>query len=416
MSTYRVRVADGVLTHRLAAMGAVLIEGPKACGKTATASRLARTTIRLDIDANARTAVALNPSALFDQPNPILFDEWQVEPSLWNHVRRQVDDRGERGLYILTGSATPREDVSRHSGAGRIGTIRMRPLSLFESGHSTGAVSLRNLLEGDDQGGRGADLTVPDLMERIVIGGWPALLDAEQREAQSWLQDYLRQIGEVDLPSLGPRKNPRNLRRLFESLARNAAQAPRLTEIAKDVGGDRGPITPNTLNGYLGALDRLMLTEHSAAWQPHMRSKSRLRVAPVRYFVDPSLGTAALGVDRDALLADLNAAGFHFESLALRDLRVYAEPLSGVIESWRDANGREVDAVLTLPGGRWAAFEVKLNPNDADLAAASLLSFVDSVDTTKHGLPAALVVITSGGYAGRRSDGVDVIPITALGP
>ena len=203
MAAYRDRIADGELAARLAAMGAVLIEGPKACGKTATASQVARTTVRFDEDANARTAVTLNPDALFNQPTPILFDEWQVAPDVWNRVRRQVDDRGERGLYILTGSATARDDASRHSGAGRIGTIRMRPMSLFESGHSTGDVSLIKLLQGDVQPGQAADLSVPDLMERIVIGGWPTLLDAGQDEARAWLTDYIRQVAEVDLPSSG---------------------------------------------------------------------------------------------------------------------------------------------------------------------------------------------------------------------
>ena len=416
MAAYRDRIADGELAARLAAMGAVLIEGPKACGKTATASQVARTTVRFDEDANARTAVTLNPDALFNQPTPILFDEWQVAPDLWNRVRRQVDDRGERGLYILTGSATPRDDASRHSGAGRIGTIRMRPMSLFESGHSTGDVSLMKLLQGDVQPGQAADLSVPDLMERIVIGGWPALLDAGQDEARAWLTDYIRQVAEVDLPSLGPRRNPRNIRRLLESLARTVGQPAKLTEIAKDVGGDGGPIAQATLSAYLDALERLMLTDISQAWQPHMRSRTRLRATPVRYFVDPSLGTAALGVDKEALLLDLKAAGFHFESLVLRDLRILAQPLSGVVESWRDANGREVDAIVTLPGGRWAAFEVKLNPDDVDDAAGSLLKFRDSVDTGRHGTPVAMAVITSSGYAGRRPDGVDVVPITALGP
>lgn len=416
MATYLPRVADGELTSRLAALGAVLVEGPKACGKTATASRAARTTVRLDEDGNARSAVALNPEALFDRPTPILFDEWQVEPGIWNRVRRQVDDRGERGLYILTGSATPRDDTTRHSGAGRIGGLRMRPMSLFESGQSNGEVSLAALFEGEAPTATDIGLTVPDLIERIVIGGWPGLLGAGEAEARAWVSDYLRLVAEVDLPTLGPRRNPRNISRLLASLARSVAQPAKLTEIATDVGGDRGPIASETLHGYLDALDRLMLTDNSEAWRPHMRSRTRLRAAPVRYFVDPSLGPAALGIGSAELLADLRAAGLHFEGLAVRDLRVYAQPLHGVVDSWRDTNGREVDAVVTLPGGRWGAFEVKLNPASADEAAASLLKFASSVDTSRHGDPAVLGVITSTGYAGRRHDGVHVIPITTLGP
>lgn len=199
-------------------------------------------------------------------------------------------------------------------------------------------------------------------------------------------------------------------------MARSVGQPAKLTELEKDIGGDRGPVASETLHNYLDALDRLMLTEASEAWRPHMRSRTRLRSASVRYFVDPSLGTAALGIGSAELLADLEAAGFHFEAMVIRDLRVYSQPLGGVVESWRDANGRDVDAVVTLHGGRWAAFEVKLNPQAADVAAASLLKFASSVDTARHGEPAALAVITSTGYAGRRPDGVHVIPITSLGP
>ncbi len=397
-------------------MGAVLIEGPKACGKTATAVRVAATTFRFDEDANARAAVTLNPDALFSQPTPILFDEWQVEPAIWNRIRRQVDDRGERGLFVLTGSATPREDTIRHSGAGRIGTIRMRPMSLFESGHSNGHVSVAALFEGKAQAGTATELSVPDLMERVVIGGWPGLIGFGEQEARLWLRDYLQNVSEVDVPAMGPQRNPRNIRRLLGSLARSVGQPAKLTELEKDVGGDRGPVASETLHNYLDALDRLMLTESSKAWNPHMRSRTRLRSTPVRYFVDPSLGPAALGIGSAELLVDLEAAGFHFEALAMRDLRVYAQPLGGVVESWRDANGLEVDAVVTLPGGRWAAFEVKLNPRAADGAAAALLRFASKVDTARHGEPAALGVITSTGFAGPRPDGVHVIPITALGP
>jgi uncharacterized protein len=416
VSDYLARVADGELRDRLAAMGAVLVAGPKACGKTATSSQIAQTVFRFDADANARAAVMVNPAALFDQPTPILFDEWQFEPAIWNRVRRQIDDRGQRGLYVLAGSATPRDEESRHSGAGRIGVVRMRPMSLFESGHSHGQVSLAALFSGDAPVAMDSGLTVPNLMERIVIGGWPSLLDATERQARTWLADYLRQISEVDLPLVGPRRNPGNIRRLLASLARSVGQPVKISSLAADVGGAADPLNSHTLTGYLEALDRLMLTDNSAAWRPHMRSRTSLRTAPVRYFVDPSLGPAALRLSSADLLADLAGAGFHFEALAIRDLRIYAQPLSGVVESWRDANGREVDAIVSLPDGQWGAFEVKLNPSAVDEAAGSLLRFAARIDTQRQGAPAVLAVITSTGYAGRRPDGVHVIPITALGP
>src|SRR5690625_400286 len=273
-------------------MGAVLIEGPKACGKTATASQFANTIIRLDEDETARSLVTLDPAALFDGQPPILFDEWQMEPTIWNRVRRQVDDRRERGQFILTGSATPRDDASRHSGAGRFGLIRMRPMSLFESGHSNGNVSLAALFAGEPQTGRDLGLSLDDILERIVIGGWPGLINVTEDVARDWHSDYLKQVIEVDIPSMGHRRNPRNLERLLASLARGVGQPVKLSDLAKDVGGDAGPIANETLYGYLDALDRLMLTDNSEAWQPHMRSRTRLRAAPVRYFVDPSLGPA----------------------------------------------------------------------------------------------------------------------------
>lgn len=331
-------------------------------------------------------------------------------------MRRQVDDRSGRGLYILTGSATPNEDANRHSGAGRFGVIKMRPMSLYESGHSNGDVSLAALLEGETQTGAGAHLAFGELVERIVVGGWPELVNEDEANARDWLRDYISQIAEVDVQSLGPRRDPRNIRRLLASLARVVGQAAKGTELAKDVGGEHGPIAKETLAGYLQAIDRLHLTDSSEAWRPHMRSRARLRTAPVRYFVDPSLGPAALNIGSAELFADPRALGFHFEALVLRDLRIYAQPLRGVVDSWRDSNGYEVDAIVSLRENKWGAFEVKLNPDSVDEAAASLLRFAANVDTTKHGEPAVLGVLTSTGYAGRRDDGVHVIPITTLGP
>jgi len=413
---YRPRIADDELIVSLASAGAVLIDGPKASGKTTTALQQAATQFRLDEDATARAALASAPELLFDRPTPILFDEWQAAPELWNRVRRQVDDRQQRGLYILTGSATPRDDVTRHSGAGRFASLRMRPMSLYESGHSSGEVSLSALFEGERQSARTAPMDVPALMERIVVGGWPALLDADVEQAQRWAISYLKQIVEVDIPALGHRRNPGGLTRLLQSLARHVGQAPKLSNLERDVGGDARPVASETLTAYLGALDRLMLADNSPAWTTHMRSRTRLRAAPVRYFVDPSIATAVLNLGPRQLLSDLNAAGFHFEALAIRDLRVYSQPLDGEVLSWRDVNGHEIDAIVSLRSGTWGAFEVKLNPTSVDEAAASLVRFADKVDTSTMGNPQVLAVITSTGFAYRRNDGVHVIPISTLGP
>lgn len=414
--SYLPRIADQELAERLGYIGAVLIEGPKACGKTATATRHARTIIRLDEDRAARQLLELAPDRLFDGPTPILFDEWQVEPSIWNKVRRQVDDREGKGLFILTGSATPTDDASRHSGAGRFSVMKMRPMSLFESGHSNGDISLRGLLEGRPQAGLGTHLTFDELLKRIVIGGWPELVDADEAGARRWIRDYLANLVEVDIQNLGSRRDPSNLRRLLESLGRSVAQATKAAELARDVGGEGGPIAKETLSAYLTALDRLHLLDNSPAWLPHMRSRARLRTAPVRYFVDPSIGAAALGIGTGDLTNDPDALGLHYEALVIRDLRIYAQPLDARVDSWRDADGHEVDAIVSAGPGRWGAFEIKLGPGAVDEAAASLLRFATKVDTTRQGEPACLGVITSTGAGGLRPDGVHVIPIGALGP
>lgn len=418
MKNYRNRVVDGELADRLSAMGAVLIEGPKACGKTETATRQASTTYRLDVDQAARTAASVAPELLLDEPGPVLLDEWQVAPTVWDHVRRTVDDRAPaKGLCILTGSATPDDDVNRHSGAGRISIIQMRPMSLMESGHSTGAASVESLLAGDTVSAKDSGLTIPDIIDRICIGGWPGLLDATAKDAGLWLRDYLNQIVLVDVQALGVRRrDPENIRRLLTSLARNVGTSAKVTALAKDVGGAEGPVARATVDGYLQALDRLRLTENSPAWAPHMRSATPLQSSPTRYFIDPSLAVSALGQGPTQLLGDLNATGFLFENLVARDVRVYAQLLGGRVHHWRDQNQHEVDIVVTLPDGRWGAFEVKMNPADADKAAASLLSFSNKVDQGNVGAPATLGVITSSGFAHRRPDGVHVLPIGALGP
>ncbi len=416
MATYLPRIADVELEQRLGYIGAVLIDGPKACGKTATASRHAQTVIRLDEDQTARTWVRLAPERLFEGPTPILFDEWQVEPTIWNKVRRQVDDRDGKGLFILTGSATPTDDATRHSGAGRFSVMKMRPMSLFESGHSTGEMSLASLLRGERQTGLGTHLSFDELLNRIVIGGWPELGGADESSARRWLRDYLSNIVEVDIQKLGSRRDPANLRRLLESLGRSVGQAVKSIELAKDVGGEDGPIAKETLTAYLTALDRLHLLDNSPAWLPHMRSRARLRNGPVRYFVDPSLGPAALGIGTSELMADLNALGLHYEALVIRDLRIYGQSIDARVESWRDASGHEVDAVVSIGPNKWGAFEVKLSPDAVDEGAAALLRFKANVDTSRHGEPACLGVITSTGAGGLREDGVHVIPIGCLGP
>lgn len=414
---YLTRVADGELAARLSSAGAVLIEGPKACGKTATATRVAGSVVRLDVDPGSRALVSAAPEVLFAQQTPILFDEWQIEPRLWDLVRRQVDDRSPaRGQFVLTGSATPNDDTRRHSGAGRISTLRMRPMSLHESGDSTGEVSLAALFAGAAPAAVDPGVTVPRLVERIVAGGWPDLVGAETGDARQWLRDYLRNLVEVDVQNLGARRDPQNVRKLLTALGRSVGTDTSVRSLAADVGGAGGPADRDTIDAYLKTLARLMIVEDVPAWGPHMRSSTPLRKSAIRYLVDPSLGVAALGVGPQQLLGDLNATGFHFEALVVRDLRVYAQPKQGTLSHWRDNNGHEVDVIITLDDGRWGALEVKMNPDDVDNAAGSLLRFLDKVNTSRIGRPAFTGVVTTRSPAYRRPDGVLVVPIAALGP
>ncbi len=417
MAKYRARVADGELADRMRSAGAVLMEGPKACGKTATAQRVAATLFRMDTDDGARALVDTAPEVLLSAQPPVLFDEWQVAPKLWNLVRHEVDDLGGApGRFILTGSSTPVDDAKRHTGAGRYSMLRMRPMSLFETGASTGQVSLRKLFDGDFTPSLDPGVTVPALVNCIVTGGWPALLEVPLRAAQRWISDYVRTIVEVDMPQMGVRRDPGTLRRLLASLGRGTGTDMSTQAIANDIAGSDRSVQRDTVAGYLDILNRLMITEDMPAWAPHMRSTTPLRKSPTRFMTDPSLGVAALGVGPEQLLLDLNATGFHFEGLVVRDLRVYAQPLGGRLSHWRDNNQHEVDIIITLDDGRWGAIEVKMNPDAVDAAAASLLRFKDKVDTAKTGEPAFLAVATTRSAALRRVDGVYVLPVASLGP
>lgn len=414
---YAPRIVDGELSARLAATGAVLIEGPKACGKTETALQLAASVVRLDVDPTARAAAQLDPSLILDGEPPQLIDEWQVEPQLWNYVRRAVDDRQRPGQFILTGSAVPADDVARHSGAGRFSTLRMRPMTLFEGGHSTGAISLSALMSGGSQNSPRTSLDVRSLAELITSGGWPAQRTADVDTAAQAARDYLEQIRGVDVMRLaGRRRDPVKIGRLLASLARNVATEVSVTTLALDAGGPDGALDRGTVTDYLDALERLMVVENQPAWAPHMRSRSVLRTSPKRHFVDPSLAVAALRGSPQRLLADLELLGLLFESLVVRDLRVLSQPLDGEVLHYRDNKGLEVDAIVQLSSGRWGAFEVKLGTAQVERAAATLAKFAASVDTSVLGPPAVLAVITATGYGYQRPDGVCVVPLGALGP
>ena len=370
---YQARIVDAELRESLASTGAVVIEGPKACGKTETARRVAASEVLLDVDVNARRAMAIDPALVLEGPAPRLIDEWQVEPAIWNHVRRAVDDRGVPGQFILTGSAVPADDVTRHTGAGRVTRLRMRPMSTFETGHSSGHVSLRALLNGTPAPGTQTRLTVREITDLIAVGGWPGNLGLGRDRSMRAVRNYLEEIRRVDIGRVNrPRPDPGNVGRLLRSLARNTATYVAATTLAADAGGADGALDSATVRGYLAALERLMIVESQPAWAPHLRSKSVLRRGSKRHFVDPSLAVAALRATPDRLLQDLELLGFLFESLVVRDLRTYAQAVDASVLQYRDNTGVEVDAIVERADGAWAAFEIKLGVGYVDDAAEKL--------------------------------------------
>jgi uncharacterized protein len=414
--TYVPRIVDAELSRRLAANGAVIIEGPKACGKTETARQQAASEVLLDVDRAAQQAAEIDPRLVLDGPTPRLLDEWQIVPAIWNHVRREVDSRGQRGLFLLTGSATPADDETRHTGGLRFGRVQMRPMSLFELARSSGEISLSALLAGDASRSADPGLTIADLAELVVRGGWPGIRELSVSDAARALRDYLDRIRRTDIEAVdGVRRDPERVQAVLRSLARHIGTQAALTTIAADAAAVGATVTDDTVSGYLDALTRLMIIENQPAWNTHLRSSHALRTTPTRHFTDPSLAVAALRATPSTLLKDLNAFGLLFESMVVRDLRVYAQPLEGELFHYRDQSGLEVDAIVDA-GEHWGAFEVKLGPGQIDQAAENLKQFAGRVDTARRGDPAVLGVIVGSGYGYVRPDGVHVIPVGALGP
>jgi len=414
---YQPRIVDSELAARLTATGAVAIEGPKACGKTATARQTAASEALLDTDINARQAAAVDPALVLDGATPRLIDEWKLEPAIWNHVRRAIDDRQKPGQFILAGSAVPADDITRHTGAGRITRLKMRPMTLFELGASSGEISLLQLLAGESVRSADPGLTVVDLAREIAIGGWPGFRGLKVDQALHAVRDYLEEIRRVDVSRLEDRRrDPGKVGQLLRSLARNIGTYAAAATLARDTGGADGPLKDDTVRAYLDALERLMIVEDQPAWAPHLRSRYTLRSAAKRHFVDPSLAMAALRATPERLLDDMKLFGFLFESLVVRDLRVYAQAADARVLQYRDSHGLEVDAIVEVADGRWAAFEIKLGPGQLDQAAANLQRFARQIDTKRCGSAATLGVIVGTGYGYLREDGIMVIPIGALGP
>ncbi|MDD4012386.1 MAG: DUF4143 domain-containing protein [Sphaerochaetaceae bacterium] len=417
---YLPRIADKLLRDRLSSSGAVLVEGPKWCGKTRTSLEASKSHLFMqdpDKRASYMKAADTKPSLLLKGETPRLLDEWQTAPVLWDAVRYAVDMRGEPGQFILTGSAVPVDNAVQHSGTGRIARLKMRPMSLFESMESNGSVSLSALFNGRTDIDALSELSIEKIAYAIVRGGWPASVKASPATASRHAIDYVEAIINQDVSRIdGIEKNPVRVRSLLRSLARNISTVATLKTIRNDIAmGDEGnSLSEKTISQYLNALDRIFVTENLMAWNPALRSKTAIRTSPKRQFVDPSIAVAVMRLTPERLLDDFNYFGFLFEALCDRDLRVYAEAIDGEVFHYRDSSGLESDAVVALNDGRWAAIEMKLGSKEIEEAAKHLLELRNRVNTEKMREPSFLMILTGTELAYRREDGVLVVPIGCL--
>jgi len=422
MERYRKRIADEILARKLEGKGAVLIEGPKWCGKTTTAEQVASSILYLDDpekkDQNLSMA-ELNPKRLLDGETPRLIDEWQLAPKLWDAIRFEVDHRGELGQFVLTGSAVPvnTKEIT-HSGTGRFSWLTMRPMSLYESGDSTGDVSLKELFDGRKEIDGASILTLDRLAFLVCRGGWPKSVEMHDEIALDQAMDYFDAVVKSDINSAdNVQKNPQRIKRLMHSYARNqGCQVPN-TVLAQDIGtNNEVSIDEETVASYVNALRKIFVVEDMPAWNPNLRSKTAIRSSSTRYFVDPSIAVAALGIGPNDLINDLKTFGFLFETLCVRDLRVFADCLNGEVYHYRDKDGQECDAVIHLRNGKYGLVEIKLGGDKLiEEGARSLKVMQDKIDTNKMKAPSFLMILTgTGDFAYQRKDGVFVVPIGSL--
>ncbi len=417
---YLPRVADRVLERKLRTAGAVQIKGPKWCGKTATAARVSASGVYLQDPDNGPSYLQLadsKPSLLLAGAEPRLIDEWQMAPQLWDAVRYEIDRGRGRGRFILTGSATPRKtEQPAHSGVGRIARMTMRTMSLFESGESACGVSLARLFDGDTDVASLANFDIEDIAYAVCRGGWPEAVTETSREiALEMARDYVTELLDADIEQIdGVRRNRTWMRSILRSYARNIASEASLTTIAADMQGE--PPSRDTLSEYIDALTRACVLEDMDAWAPRLRSKTAVRTSPTRHVCDPSIAAAMLNATPEKLLQDFETFGLLFESMCVRDLRVYADALEGTVYHYRDKTGLEADAVLVLNDGRWALVEVKLGLRQIDSAAENLKKLAAKIDADIEGEPSFLMVLTGTAAAYRREDGVVVAPLATLEP
>lgn len=422
MKRYRNRIADGILDRKLRAKGAVLIEGAKWCGKTTTASQIAKSILYMQDPARKRQYLELSeidPARLLSGETPRLIDEWQLAPKLWDAIRFEVDRRDEFGQFILTGSAVPPEtsEIS-HSGIGRITKMLMRPMSLYESGDSSGQVSLSGLFAGNGDIRGESSMNIDKLSFLICRGGWPKAIDEEEDVALQQAIDYFDAIVDVDISRVdNVERNKERTKRILRSYARSVGTPAKISSIAADISANEAvSISDMTITSYINALKKIFVLEDSSAWNPNLRSKTAIRTSDTRYFTDPSVCTAALELGPNDLVNDLNTMGFLFENMCIRDLRIYAEALDGNVYHYRDKSGLECDAVVHLRNGVYGLVEIKLGGDRLISEGIETLKKLSSnIDTTKMKAPAfKMVLVGVGEMAYRRSDGIYIVPLSCL--
>ena len=427
---YLPRVVDAQLGRVLRTAPAVVVEGARACGKTWTGRRFAASEVRFDQLETTRLQLEIEPGSFLAGATPRLLDEWHLAGGLWNAMRHACDDRALNGQFILTGSVKPTYAITDHSGAGRVARVRMRPMSLYESGDSAGTISLRRLLNGEPDvadAGAGAERVGSDdarptgigrAAELICRGGLPRFIRLDPFDARERLRDYLSDIAQIDLATNGPATHDSaKMLALIASLARNEATSASVRTLIADTANAGGAANRDTVRRYIDRLTEAFVIEPLPAWSTHLRSKATLRVKPKRYFVDPSLAAAAIRATPEGLLDDLETFGLLFESLVMRDLRVYAQALGAEVRYYQDSAGHEVDAVIVRGHRDWAAVEIKLGgPVLIEKGVESLRRLRSNVDTAKAGEPRRLVVITASGQSFETRDGITVVPITHLAP
>lgn len=414
---YKERISDKELQRKIHASGAVLIRGTKACGKTESAKQLAKSILNVDRDEQVPALIDTAPKRLLLGETPRLIDEWQVQPKLWDYIRHEVDERQKAAQFILTGSANPEESVKMHSGAGRFTIVDMRTMSWQEMDYSTGAISLQQLFEGQKIDIYDQPTELEFIIEKMIIGGFPALLNKKISQATDVNRAYVELLAEVDMSRVSDvRRDPIKVRSLLRSLARNTGTTVEISTLEKDIRQtDRNEISRPTIYDYLDALERLMIIEDQPAWNTHIRSSASLQKSAKRHYTDVCLAISTLGLDREALLNDLKYTGFLFESLVTHDLRIYAQANDAKVYHYRDSSGLEVDSIVQKYNGDWMAFEIKLGIGQIEEAAASLNKFVSLLDQTKVKPPCSLNIITGTGISYTRQDGINVISLASLG-